>query len=82
MTITLTIPDAQMPKLINALCIRYGYQETIVQEVDGILQTIDNPQTKAQFARESIINHLKQVVRDTEYEEARRNIVVSDVDVT
>lgn len=83
MNITLTIPDNQVARVINALCVRYGYQEMVIDPNGGdIIQYIQNPQTKAQFARQSIINYLKQITSEIETEEARRAISISEPDVT
>jgi hypothetical protein len=83
MNITLTIPDEQAARVMNALCVRYGYQETIADPNGGdVLQYIPNPQTKAQFARAQIILFLKQVTTEVELDEARNAISVTSPDVT
>lgn len=83
MDITLTIPDNQVARVINALCVRYGYQETIANPNSGdVLQYIPNPQTKAQFARAQIISFLKRVTTEVELEEARKAVSVTSPDVT
>ena len=77
MNITVTIPDGQAPRLINALCLRYGYQaSTYSQDENGVMVETPNPQTKAQFARSSLIKYLKDLVDEVEVEEARKSIVV------
>lgn len=83
MNITLTIPDAQVSRVINALCIKYGYQDMIIDpnSIDD-LKYIPNPQTKAQFARQSIINFLRQVTVEVELEEAKKALAVSEPDVS
>jgi hypothetical protein len=83
MNITLTIPDEQAARVMNALCVRYGYQETIADPNGGdVLQYIPNPQTKAQFAREQIISFLKRITTDVELEEARKAVSVTSPDIT
>ena len=79
MNITLTIPDSQAPRLINALCIRFGYQETIPsQDENGVLVQVQNEQTKAQFARQSMMNILKDIVKEVEVSEQIKAIVIPE----
>jgi hypothetical protein len=75
MNITLTIPDNQASRLINALCVRYGYQETIpTEDENGVLIQVSNPQTKTQFAKQSLINLLKEITKEEEYKEQLKSI--------
>jgi hypothetical protein len=83
MNITVTVPDDQAPRIINALCVRFGYKSMILsQDENGVLIEIPNPQTKSQFAKASIIKYLKELVGDVELEEAKRSIILSDIDLS
>ena len=56
--ITITIPDDKINAVTNAFCDMFGYQEKIQQE-DGT--EIDNPISKAQFAKGKINDYIKEV---------------------
>jgi hypothetical protein len=60
--IKITIPDALLPRVINGLAAFYGYQVII----DGQ----PNPQTKGQFAKAQLIEHVKHCVKQVETDEA------------
>jgi hypothetical protein len=62
--ITITIPDAVTPRVINAMCAVYGYQETINGE--------PNTETKAQFARRMLMVYLKDITLNYEMASERR----------
>jgi len=82
MNITVTIPNDQSVRLINALCVRYGYQEFFYsQDENEVIVKTPNPQTKAQFARASIMRYLKELVGEIEFEEAKRSIKISDIEI-
>lgn len=51
--ITITIPDAAVPRVINAMAAVHGYEETINGQ--------PNPETKAQFARRMLLKYLRDV---------------------
>ena len=59
--IVLTVNDAQLTRLGEAVARRQGYRETIQDPVDPT-KTIPNPETKAQFIRRWVINMLKNEV--------------------
>ncbi len=59
--IILTVNDAQLARLSEAVARRQGYRETIQDPVDPT-KTIPNPETKAQFIRRWLINMLKNEV--------------------
>ena len=59
--IVLTINDAQLTRLAEAVARRQGYRETIQDSVDPT-KTIPNPETKAQFVRRWVITMLKNEV--------------------
>ena len=54
-TITLTIPDAQLLRIQNALCALYGYQTKLP---DGSA----NPVSQAAFSKQQIVNYIQQSV--------------------
>ncbi len=58
-TITLTAPTTVFTRITNAITTRYGYQATLP---DGSA----NPQTKAEFARQWIIQRLIDEVKQQE----------------
>ena len=60
--ITINIPDAIAPRVLNGFATHYGYQPTINGE--------PNPQTKAQFAKAKLIEIIKAAVRATEVQDA------------
>jgi hypothetical protein len=80
MNIILTIPDEQAPRVVNALCAKYGYQESILNPETGIMES--NPQTKVQFAKHAVINLLKRVTREVETDVAILSISVIEPDIT
>ena len=61
--ITLNIPDAALPRIIDAFCTEYNY---IPQMTNAEGEVIPNPQTRAQFTKAKIIEHIKAVVKDQE----------------
>ena len=52
-TLTINIPDAVAPRVVNAFAARFGYDS----EVDG---------TKAQFLKKQVVLWMKEQVRDHE----------------
>jgi len=58
-TISITIPDAAMPRIIAAYCALFGYQAVLE---DGT----PNPETKAAFTKRMVIRHVRGIV--TSYE--------------
>jgi hypothetical protein len=61
-SITITIPDAQVQRVLDAFSHRYGYQD----QIDGA----PNPQTKVQFAKQQVALWIKRETED--YERAIR----------
>jgi hypothetical protein len=57
--ITISIPDAVLPRVLDAMASAYGYSATLP---DGS----PNPQSKAQFARQQLANFVKQTVAEQE----------------
>ena len=65
-TITITIPNPVANRVIDSVCERYGYEDTI--EDDG--NRIPNPISKAQFAKQQLIAWVKDCVTYKEGNEA------------
>ncbi len=61
-TITLSIPDAQANRVVNALSISGSYQTTI----DGS----PNPQTKARFVKQMLVSYVMDTVKSVEAQSA------------
>lgn len=84
MTLTIEIADTQRNRVVNALATHYNYPEKVVDPKNNnvVVSYIDNPQSKGQFVREQIVEHIKNIVRQVELDEAKRNLTVSTVDVS
>jgi len=59
--IILTVNDAQLARLADAVARRQGYRDTIQDPLDAT-KTIPNPETRAQFVRRWLTNMLKNAV--------------------
>lgn len=76
-TISLTIPDAVIQRVLDALGGTYGYKATLE---DGT----PNPQTKAQFSKAVVADYVKKIVRQWEAQQAGQtayNTAANDVDI-
>jgi len=62
-TVTITIPTAITQRVMDGFCKKYGYSPTLEGDEP-------NPETKAQFVKRRIIEHIKKAVRDSEIEDA------------
>jgi len=71
-TITLTVPDAQLPRVIAAVTANAGYSPTLP---DGS----PNPQTPAEFVKQLLANYLKHFVLEHEAAQAK---ATNDIDVS
>lgn len=69
-TIRLQIPDAWLPRLVDAICHVYGYIE---RDDDGR----PNPETKGQFAERIIREFLKRTVMQSEGEIAAQKAALA-----
>ena len=70
MNVTVSIPDSLVPRVIAAVCWRYGYQEQIP---DGLGGFQDNPETPAQFTKRVLFKEFpKELMRQYEGELARQ----------
>ncbi len=58
-SITLTVPDDIAPRVVDAVCARYGYSDTITDDQGNV---IPNPTTKAAFMRVVLYQFLKRTV--------------------
>jgi hypothetical protein len=77
-SITLTIPDAQATRVLNALATQWGYLSVLP---DGTA----NPQTKAQFVKAELARYCKRVVVAYEAAQAaatQSTTSTNEVDVT
>lgn len=63
---TLQIPDAVAPRVLAGYAAYHGYTPKLP---DGT----DNPETRAQFVRRKVAEHVKGVVREHEAAAARAN---------
>ena len=57
-TLSYTLSDAQAAEVVDALCQRYGYQDTL-PDPNNAGQTIPNPETRAQFAKRQVAEFIK-----------------------
>lgn len=68
-TISLDVPDAQEDRIYEAFATAFGYQEQ-VPDPENAGQMTDNPQTKAEFAKERIASFITGTVGSVEAEAA------------
>lgn len=61
-TISITVRDEVVPLLLDACALVYGWQAQ-VPDPDDPTKVIPNPVTKAEFARNCLIQHAKEVMR-------------------
>lgn len=80
-TITINIPDDKLQREIDAFCEASGYSPKI-----RVLPTpenpaggfADNPETKAQFVRRSILDFITRTSKDYRLQKARQLVTVED----
>ena len=60
--VTITYPDEYRDRIVEAICTRFCYPETV--EVDG--EDTPNPQTPEQFAADTLAKWVKSQVRKHE----------------
>lgn len=75
-TISLTIPNTDIARAVDALATRWGYSPFLD---DGVTP---NPQTKSEFVRLGIARWVKSEVRAHELATAQAAVTVTDVSVT
>lgn len=78
--ITITIPDNQIARAINALCSRYNYQDMVTIDIN--IGPVPNPETRAQFARRMVATALKEIVLAQEKQDAINALAIVDIDVS
>ncbi|MCI0550615.1 MAG: hypothetical protein L0287_06650 [Anaerolineae bacterium] len=61
----INIPDGVANRVVNGLCKRYNYSDTLEHGEP-------NPETKAQFAKRKVVEFIKRAVRDVEIESASK----------
>lgn len=67
-TVSITYPDDQTERIVEAVCTRFGYQATV--EIDGV--DTDNPETDIQFVARQMAEWIKHQVRVFEQDKAAR----------
>lgn len=82
MQITLDIPNNQVTRMVDAFCKYYNYPETVIGELNGVPTPTANPMSKGQFAKQKLIDHIKQIVKETETQEAIKSITTPSLDVS
>lgn len=84
MQLVINIEDAQRNRVINALAKYYNYADKIIDTNNNnvVVSYIDNPQTKGQFVKEQIVEHIKNIVKQVELDEIKRNLTVDSLDIT
>lgn len=65
-TITLTIPDAQIQRVITAFCANYGYTQSQLPN-----------ETQANFTKRMVGLHIQDVVRNYESAQAASTLTVT-----
>lgn len=63
--VTITLTSPQLTRFVDASADIYGYQSLLV---DGS----PNTQTRAQFARAQLIDHIRRLVKDSETRQAEQ----------
>lgn len=75
-SITITIPDEFTNRVITGYCAHYAYRETIPNPdyapdtAPAEPETIDNPQSKMEFIKAGLIQHVREAVRAAEHSSA------------
>lgn len=80
-TISFTIKDTQLQRVIDGICEDNSYQATITQP-DGT--TSPNPETKQQFVKKVIIERIRGMVLSGERKKAEEAIITdqTELDIT
>jgi len=78
-TISYTFPDAFAPRIIEAFCVTYGYQQNVL-DPDNPGQTIPNPETAAEFARRKVAEYTKEVITAYETKKTQQTLATAAVE--
>lgn len=73
--ITLVIPNNKITDIVESFAVNYGYQAKITNEAG---EEIDNPETKAQFAKRQILDFIKEnykVYKSRQVETQRQQVI-------
>lgn len=73
-TLQFNIPDAAVPRVLDAFANRFSYEPTITQE-DG--SVVPNPETRVEFTRRMVREFIVQTVLDHESRQAAQIAVES-----
>ncbi len=76
--VIINISDSQIQRVIDGIAAFRGYQDTIEVTKDEEIKTIPNPQTKAEFAKKTLIDELKLWVKGGE-EKAAKTAALKDL---
>lgn len=68
-TLVLTIPDAQLTRVVDGIAGQYNYQ-TMVPGATPLDPPVTNPETKNQFAKRMMIKWAKETVKAWEASQA------------
>jgi hypothetical protein len=75
--ITIKVPDNSISDLVDAFAEEYGYQSTVTNEAG---EQVQNLQTKAQFAREQVLNFIRNVYQSNRIKKATDNASKTEAD--
>lgn len=75
-TITLTIPDSIITRVITGLCGYYRYPETVSDPANPDV-TIPNPETRSAFAQRMVLWRVKRDVLRWEAEQAHKEALAT-----
>lgn len=70
------IADQDVGRVIEALCVNYGWQETVSDPQDP-MNTISNPENKAAYANRMVRGFLKDHVKKYEIDRATKAVTES-----
>lgn len=69
MEIKLTIPDDKKDELLDAVCNTYSYQEMVGENGDE-----KNSETKEQFVKRHLVEHLQEIYKAWKKDDLIKNI--------
>ena len=75
-TISFTIPDELLPRIIAGMCGLHNYP-TEIQNPDNPDEMIPNPESKSNFVKKIIKKRIKRDVLEWEGEEAQRTAYIT-----